>query len=191
MNRFLPLALAGVAVGLSACYIPPSPEPPRIMQMGAALSGPQAAPPTASPANGAGSFTYDRITSQLNWTVNYAGLTGPLQAAQIVGPNGAGTTSLAQVNVPVSFSPLVGSVMLTPAQGQEFLSGRYVINLTTPAYPTGEIRGQIVPGQPVAMLPAQPVVVAPVAQPATTTTTTTIVPSPMVGGPATVTVIQR
>jgi hypothetical protein len=40
-------------------------------------------------------------------------------------------------------SPFKGSATLTPEQAAQFLAGNWYINIHTPAYPGGELRGQV------------------------------------------------
>ena len=41
-------------------------------------------------------------------------------------------------------SPIQGTVVLTSAQAAQFAGGRWYINIHTPRFPGGEIRGQAV-----------------------------------------------
>lgn len=166
---------ASLALLTAACVDMP-PEPPRVSQTGVRLTAAQQVPPTASAGWGNGSITYDRITNQLTWSIAYDSLSAPLQAAHFHGPAASGTNAGVMIPINVSFSPLQGSAVLTEAQEAELMAGRLYVNLHTPTYPNGEIRGQVISGTPVAANPAptgRPMAVAP----APTTTQTVIVPA--------------
>lgn len=177
-------ALALVSL-TAACVAPDSYPPPAPMQLSAVLTGSQEVPPTASPGSGAANVQYDSASQRMSWTITYGNLTGPLQAATIQGPAPTGLNGAVQVPIPAQFSPLAGSAYLTQAQANDLMAGRMYVNLHTPAFPNGEIRGQIVRGVaavPPAVAPA-PVVTAP-APATTTTTTTTTTGGPVVIAPA-------
>lgn len=180
MKAFPILALAGVAALAAAC-MDTMPEPPRTAQMGVNLTGAQEVPPAATAGWGHGAITYDRVSNQMTWTLTYTGLTGPLQGAHIHGPAATGTNAGVMINIPVSHSPLQGSAMLTEAQEAELMAGRLYVNLHTPTFPNGEIRGQLIPGTPVVNNPApppRPLATAPSMAPQTTSSSqTTVVPS--------------
>jgi hypothetical protein len=48
------------------------------------------------------------------------------------------------LNLPLSDSPISGTVQLTPDQGQQLLAGKMYLDIHSQKYPDGEIRGQIV-----------------------------------------------
>ncbi len=166
-----------LALGLAACQpypsqeysprTPPAPPPP-IALMGT-LTGSQEVP--AKPVAGAGTVyaTIDRQTNVLNYTINYAGLTGPLQSAHFHGPAPAGVNAGVALPIAVTFSPISGSAQLTPAMAADVERGLWHLNLHTPTYPDGEIRAQLSVAPPgyapppgVVMMPApQPVYVQP------------------------------
>ena len=72
---------------------------------------------------------------------------GPRHRAHFRGP--ASTTE--NIGIEVNFgaisgftSPSIGGALITDVQGAELLAGRWYINLHTPQFPAGEIRGQAV-----------------------------------------------
>lgn len=132
------VVLLAMAAGLAACAESP------VVNMGAALSGAQEVPSSTSPATGRAAVTFDRSTRQLSWNIDYAGLTGPLQAAHFHGPAATGANAGVQVPIQVSPSPLKGAATLTEAQANDLMAGRMYVNLHTPQFPGGEIRGQVV-----------------------------------------------
>lgn len=175
--KALSYAAAGFALLTAAACVDMPPEPPRVSQTGIRLTAAQEVPPTASAGWGNGSVTYDRISNQLTWSIAYDGLTAPLQSAHFHGPAASGTNAGVMIPINVSFSPLQGTALLTEAQEAELMAGRLYVNLHTPTYPNGEIRGQVIPGTPVVANPAptgRPMAVAPAP---TTTTQTVVVPA--------------
>jgi hypothetical protein len=143
MGSFKPILIAGLlATGLTACV---SNVPVKPAQFNAMLSGAQEVPPVPSGATGSAAVTLDRTTNKITYTITYAGLTGPLQAIHFHGPAVAGQNAAVQVPIAVSFSPIQGSAQLTQEQASALGSGGWYVNLHTPAYPNGEIRGQLQP----------------------------------------------
>jgi hypothetical protein len=137
-----PAAGLGAVLLMAACTGQPV-VPPTPTYLTGTLTGTQEVPPTASPGNGNVIATFDQRSRVLTWTVNYAGLTGPLQSAHWHGPAPAGSNAGVAVPIPVTFSPLSGSTVLTDAQAADLLRGLWYVNLHTPAYPNGELRGQV------------------------------------------------
>lgn len=134
-------ALAFLAVGaiflggISASYA-------QNISLVAHLLGSSAVPPTESDAFAEAQFTYDGNSRALGYYVNYDGV-APLKV-DLHGPGGAKENAAAIVNIPVSESPITGTVTLTAAQGADLLAGKMYLDIHSRAYPDGEIRGQIV-----------------------------------------------
>jgi len=109
------------------------------------LKAAEEVPPNQSAGTGTLDATYDTASKQLNYTVNYSGLTGPATAAHFHGPAEAGKN--AGVVVPVQgsvASPIKGSATLTDAQAADLQAGKWYFNVHTDANKGGEIRGQVV-----------------------------------------------
>ena len=109
-----------------------------------ALSPANEVPPVPTGATGSADVTYDTVTRVLTWNVSHAGLSGAPTAAHFHGP----ATPLENAPVIIVFngglaSPIKGTVTLTPDQATQFLAGSWYINIHTPAYPGGELRGQV------------------------------------------------
>lgn len=163
-----------LALGLAACqpytpaeYSPRNPPPP--VALSGTLSGNQEVPMKAVAGTGNVYATLDRATNVLTYTVSYAGLTGPLQAAHFHGPAPAGVNAGVALPITVTYSPLNGAARLTPAMAADVERGLWYVNLHTPNYPDGELRAQVTvapagyappPGAVIAPAPA-PVYVAP------------------------------
>jgi hypothetical protein len=107
----------------------------------ARLDGGQAG--VVSPGDGSAFLTYDTTTRLLTWTVNYRGLSSPVNAAHIHGAGGRGVTAAVLVPFTVSASPITGSATITALQEADMLAGLWYVNIHTNNNPGGEIRGQI------------------------------------------------
>ncbi len=107
-------------------------------------------PSAASPAGGLGLFSLDGNT--LTFCLSYAGLSGSATASHIHGPAAPGVNGPVLVNLQAfnggsfgSAGTLSGVLVLTDTQKAHVLSGNTYVNLHTPSFPGGEIRGQLVP----------------------------------------------
>jgi len=107
----------------------------------ARLDGTQAGISTAG--DGSAFFTYDTATRQLDWTVNYRGLSSPVNAAHIHGAGGKGVIAGVLVPFTVTASPITGSATITAQQEADMLAGLWYVNIHTDNNPGGEIRGQM------------------------------------------------
>jgi hypothetical protein len=117
-------ALCAIAMALSACGMSP-------------MTKTDAPPPPVE-------ASFDAKTNMLNWTVTYAGLSGPATAAHFHGPAMPGAN--AGVVVPITgalASPIKGSAVLTAAQAADLVAGKWYVNVHTAANPGGEVRGQV------------------------------------------------
>jgi hypothetical protein len=116
------------------------------VNLGADLSSRNEVPPNPSSGTGRADMRLDTTSGNLNWTINYSGLSGPLTASHFHGPAAPGAN--AGVIVPIAGSgataPLSGMATLSPQQVQDVLAGRWYVNIHTAANPGGEIRGQVV-----------------------------------------------
>lgn len=146
MSKIRLLAAAGLLAVTAACapVQPTEPQAPRTVQLNVVLNGGNEVPPTTSVATGTGTVTLDRVTKQMTWSVDYAGLSGPVQAAHFHGPGLPGTNADVLIPMTVSFPPMVGAVLINEAMEADLLAGKLYINLHTPAFPNGEIRGQVI-----------------------------------------------
>ena len=99
-------------------------------------------PATQSDAFAEGQFTYDSSTRALQYYVNYDGV-APAKV-DLHGPAGAAEKAASVVNIPLSGSPISGTVNLTTEQGAQLLAGKMYLDIHSQTYPDGEIRGQIV-----------------------------------------------
>jgi hypothetical protein len=118
--------------------VQPTPNPN--VALTAVINGRQEVPPT--PSAGTGTFTgvYNKDTNVLNYTVTYTGITpqaGHIHrgAPGVNGPIVVPFNSLA--------SPITGTFTFTEADETLLLNNGFYVNLHTPAFPGGEIRGNI------------------------------------------------
>jgi hypothetical protein len=109
-----------------------------------ALAPTNQVPPVQTRATGSADLTYDTVTRVVTWNVTHSNLSGAPTAAHFHGP----ASALENAPVIVVFSgslasPFKGMATLTPDQAMQFLGGRWYINIHTPPYPGGELRGQV------------------------------------------------
>jgi len=96
---------------------------------------------TASKATGTLTADYDTATKKLTWRGSYRGLGTYATAANMYGPAGAAVVRLRSID-----DPFVGTAIVSEAQAPDLVAGRWYILIQTAAYPNGELRGQIAPG---------------------------------------------
>ena len=135
------LCAGAVGVVILAAGLPASAE---TLTYKIALAPTNEVPPVPTRATGSAEVTYDSATRMVTWNITHSGLSAAATAAHFHGP----ATALANAPVIVVFmgnlgSPIKGSATLTPDQAAQFLSGDWYINIHTPAYPGGELRGQV------------------------------------------------
>lgn len=110
----------------------------------AALSGAQEVPPVSTPASGTAEVQLNTHASTLTWKVTYSGLSAAPTGGHIHGPAAPGVN--APVLIPftgLAAQPVQGQANLTPQQVADLAAGRWYVNLHTPNFPGGEIRGQL------------------------------------------------
>jgi CHRD domain len=140
-RRFLTASALIAALGLTACA---GLQPSSTVNLSAKLSGASEVPANTSTGSGTVQATLDKQTRVLSWTVNYAGLSGPVKAGHFHGPAAAGANAgVAQGFSGPLESPIRGSATLTEAQAADVLAGKWYVNLHTAANPGGEVRGQL------------------------------------------------
>ena len=112
--------------------------------LGAEASGVTQVPPNPSKGKGTVTAAYDTATKSLSWSGTYAGTSGPPIAAHFHGPAETTKNGPVVVNFEKFDSPFQGSATLTDAQAADMLAGRWYVNIHTPSYPGGELRGHLV-----------------------------------------------
>jgi len=115
----------------------------------AILNGAHEVPPSGSPGTGIGEVTLHVPENVLTIRLQATGLTGPPQAAHIhqaaAGVNGPVIMDLAPLQIPATARWCGVTAPLTAAQVTALLGGGLYFNIHTPAFPGGEIRGQLIP----------------------------------------------
>ena len=118
--------------------IQPAPNPNVVLT--AVINGSQEVPPTPSAATGTFSGVYNKDTNVLTYTVTFTGITpqaGHLHRG-MPGVNGPVVHPLPQLT-----SPVTATATFTEADEALLLNNGFYVNLHTPAFPGGEIRGDI------------------------------------------------
>ncbi len=120
------------------------------------LTGTQEVPPNPSPGKGTIVGWYNDATNTLSYTIVFGGLLAPAVAAHFHAPALPGV--IAPVIIPfvgfptgVTSGSYSSSNVLTDAQETQLLAGLFYSNIHTTAIPSGEIRAQIVLGNPATM----------------------------------------
>jgi hypothetical protein len=139
MNR-ISLAFAGLAFAGFLFIAAISGAQAASVSLAAHLLGSSMVPPTPSDAFAEAQFSYDSAAHALEYYVNYDGVAP--SKVDLHGPATAGDKMV--LDIPLSESPIGGTVKLTPGQESELLAGRMYLDIHSQKYPDGEIRGQIV-----------------------------------------------
>lgn len=144
-GRFVLGAALAVALGLGAAQAAP-------MTFDVPLSGAEQVPPVNTPGSGTAHLTYDPDTHVLKWQITYQNLSGPVTMGHIHGPAPKGKNAGVKIWLTEkgkeASSPITGEAKLSAADEKEMMAGEWYINLHTKAHPGGEVRGQIVPQNP-------------------------------------------
>ena len=118
-----------------------------LIDWNANLDGLQEVPPNGSPATGFGFGTYDTVTNALTWDITWAGLVAPATAAHfhLAPPGVAGPVIVPILGVAgLTAGHVVGAgALLDGLQEASFLAGNFYVNIHSPIFPGGEIRGQV------------------------------------------------
>jgi len=122
------------------------------------MDGLQEVPPNASPATGLITGTYDDVTNMLDIQWTFENLTSAQTNAHIH-KGERGVAGGVVFPLPLG-SPGVFQATLTDAQELDLMSELYYINIHTQNFPSGEIRGQMVPVPEPACLAAIGVAIA-------------------------------
>jgi hypothetical protein len=145
MKKVLLSILSGLVL-LSACKKDDESVP--TMQVSGTLSPANEVPAvTNSSATGTVTGMYTPSTKVLNYTITYAGLTGPATAAHLHYGNAKHTTAAPTVpftGVPSTASgSFAGTVTLNAMQADSLTAGRIYANIHTTANGGGELRANL------------------------------------------------
>jgi len=108
-----------------------------------ALNGNQAVPATNSSATGVGSVILNDSENEIIVTLNLNGLQNTQSSARVHAPAPRGATAGVIFSLPAGVS--TQSYAVTTSQVADLKAGLWYFNVTSPAFPDGEIRGQIDP----------------------------------------------
>jgi hypothetical protein len=132
---------ACLALGLAATG---GPAAAATIALTATLSPANEVPPVNSRGAGTAEVSYDSDTHVLTWTITYSGLSTAPSAAHFHGPAPPGQNAPIVIPLTELASPATGTATLDDAQAGALLDGQLYLNFHTPAFPAGEIRGQVV-----------------------------------------------
>lgn len=146
--RTATLSLLALSLTLIACK--KDCEDDVITAKGLAVNGQQEVPPRDTKASGVLDVSYNKRTKILTYKVAWQGLTGNPVGAHIHGeaPRGVNAGIKHDFTAPIPKTTIgmySGSVAVDEVAIKEagLLGGLYYVNIHTPAFPGGEIRGQI------------------------------------------------
>jgi hypothetical protein len=126
-----------------------SPALAEIIRIEIPLSGDSEVPPVGTPGVGLLTAEFDTDAMTLRWTITYQDLSAPPTAAHFHGPAALGVNAGVAIAIEGDLaSPMVGEAVLSEAEANDLLGGLYYLNIHTPAFPAGEIRGQVVLAAP-------------------------------------------
>ena len=148
--------LAFVTLSASACGGGDGDGPITFTTLTGNLSGTQEVPAVVTAATGTATLVYDSITSTFSLNISVTGLTvGDITAFHLhlapIGQNGAIVVDLSGGGM--FFADVGGGTITSQGAGIPYpanqavalLNGGAYLNIHTTAYPTGEIRAQMVP----------------------------------------------
>ncbi len=154
-NRAFLLCLIACVASLSSCdelsdWLDQVKKDNTVSKKGLSIDGAQEVPPRNTPAKGTMDVSYDKGTKMLTYSIKWHDLTGNPVGSHIHGtaPRGVNAgikhdfTALLPKSTSGSFTNSV-KVDGIAIKEDSLLSGFYYINIHTPTYPGGEIRGQI------------------------------------------------
>ena len=144
-NLCLPFAASLLAL-LTACDEKKETPPAStgVIELTAVINGAQQVPAKNTTASGTFSGAYTSADRQLSYTITYQGITPNNAHIHNGAPGTNGSVAIPFVS-PLN-SPIVGKVILTPAQADNLLNERMYVNMHTSAsydFLDGEIRGNI------------------------------------------------
>jgi hypothetical protein len=142
--------LSSGAIALGAILLNPASTLADTVNFEANLDGLQVVPPNASPAFGFADISVDTVTGSVGVNnANYSGLLGGSITASIrdaaAGSNGPSITGLSLATPGSTSGTFQGSGMLTTGQVTDMTNSNTYILITSQVFPSGEIRGQIIP----------------------------------------------
>lgn len=120
----------------------PTPTPNPNITFKATLNGTSEVPSNASTATGNATLVFNNTTKIFTITVthNVAGANGGHIHLGAIGVNGGVVFPFTNLTSPITYT----SAALTAAQEADLKANLHYVNIHSPAYPGGEIRGQLI-----------------------------------------------
>ena len=140
------LAISIILSGIVSCngdgYSNPNPNP-QLITFYATLNGASEVPPNGSTATGNATLIFNNTTKKFTITVRH-NVVGAISVHIHVGAAGTAPANnivfpLTSLTSPITYT----SPVLTTAQEADLKAGLYYVNIHSPAFPGGEIRGQL------------------------------------------------
>jgi hypothetical protein len=147
VNRVLIAALCLALVALSWAGFGRVPATQAASTFTAVLNGAQQVPPNASPGTGTATVVLSSDQTTITVNVSFSGLTAPTTASHIhqaaAGTNGPVVIPFPTFPTGVTSGTFAGTFPITPALVSALEAGNLYVNIHTPNFPGGEIRGQL------------------------------------------------
>ena len=134
--KTIALAAAGVVMSATAASAD-------ILHYQAQLRGAAETPPNASRAKGSVVAVLDTDRHTFEYTVTYAGLSGPVVLAGFKQPTSPPDDPIVTAPTDSATSTIHAVVTLTRPQIDDLNAGRWIFDIATGASPGGEIRGKV------------------------------------------------
>ncbi len=144
------LSAVALAVALASCLAGPAQA--EIIEFHFPITVSQEVPepfipyPEGIEPSGVGYVKLNTETNEIEWKIDYAGLTGDVTGAHFHGPANIGQTAGAQVSIAAIGEPSGTFIDFWPISEQQktdLLAGLWYVNIHTARNPAGEIRGQV------------------------------------------------
>ncbi len=130
----------------SACSKKDKNPPANMTNFAATLTGAQETPANAVAATGTFTATYDANTNKLSYTLTWTGLTDVPAAMHFhkaaVGVPGDVVMAITGFTAATA-GTLTTTATVNDSDESDLMEGKFYVNIHTPGYPAGEIRGQV------------------------------------------------
>jgi CHRD domain/PEP-CTERM motif len=135
-------------VAVAAGFLSVAPANAALIEFAATMTGSQEVPPTPSAGTGLSMVQLNDVADTITVNTSFSGLTSPATLAHIHGPAPVGADApvlFPFTGVPNATSGTIPTqaFTLTTTQIGQLEAGLFYVNVHTPNFPTGEIRGQL------------------------------------------------
>ena len=129
-------------LGFNACS---KEVPDNIFTFVAPLDGTNAIPPNNTTGEGYCNATYDSVSNEFSFTITWENLTGAPTAVTFQIPvSGGGFTNIDVTDLLLGTSNgISGYLDINQADESTLINNNFFVNISTPTYADGEIRGQL------------------------------------------------